>query len=108
VPTECADAMRAGARAAAGGTQTVVNRFGLASRAGPGARLAADGDFRAALRRALQLGRAETVSMQSGLGGHGVLGEPCDVVVAGRTRSPQFAVQISWHPRGEDHGGYVV
>jgi hypothetical protein len=103
-----ADVLRAALFAAAGETQAVVNQFGLASRAGPGARLAADGDFRAALRRALQLGRAETVSMQTGLGGHGVLGEPCDVVVAGRTRSPQLAVQISWHPRGEDHGGYVV
>jgi hypothetical protein len=103
-----ADVLRAALFAAAGETQAVVNQFGLASRAGPGARLAADGDFRAALRRALQLGRAETVSMQSGLGGHGVLGEPCDVVVAGRTRTPQLAVQISWHPRGEDHAGYVV
>ena len=103
-----ADVLRAALFAAAGETQAVVNQFGLASRAGPGARLAADGDFRAALRRALQLGRAETVSMQSGLGGHGVLEEPYDVVVAGRTRTPQLAVQISWHPRGEDHGGYVV
>jgi hypothetical protein len=103
-----ADVLRAALFAAAGETQAVVNQFGLASRAGPGARLAADGDFRAALRRALQIGRAETVSMQSGLGGHGVLGEPCDVVVAGRTRTPQLAVQISWHPRGEDHAGYVV
>ena len=70
--------------------------------------MAADGDFRAALRRALQMGRAESVSMQTGLGGHGVLAEPCDVVVAGRTRTPQLAIQIAWHPRGEDHGGYVL
>jgi hypothetical protein len=102
------DVLRAALFAAAGETQAVVNQFGLASRAGPGARLAADGDFRAALRRALQMGRAETVTIQAGLGGHGVLAEPCDVVVAGRTRTPQLAVQIAWHPRGEDHGGYVV
>jgi hypothetical protein len=103
-----ADVLRAALFAAAGETQAVVNQFGLASRAGPGSKVAADGDFRAALRRALQMGRAETVSMQTGLGGHGVLAEPCDVVVAGRTRTPQLAIQIAWHPRGEDHGGFVV
>ena len=46
--------------------------------------------------------------MQTDLGGHGVLAEPCDVVVAGRTRTPQLAIQIAWHPRGEDHGGFVL
>ena len=103
-----ADVLRAALFAAAGETQAVVNQFGLASRAGPGSKVAADGDFRAALRRALQMGRAEAVSMQTGLGGHGVLAEPCDVVVAGRTRTPQLAIQIAWHPRGEDHGGFVL
>ena len=103
-----ADVLRAALFAATGETQALVNQFGLASRASPGARLAADGDFRTALRRAFQIGRAETVSMQQSLGGHGVLGEPCDVVVAGRTRTPQLAVQIAWHPRGEDHAGFAV
>ena len=102
-----ADVLRAALFAAAGETQALVNQFGLASRAGPGSQAGGRRDFRAALRRALQMGRAETVSMQTGLGGHGVLAEPCDVVVAGRTRTPQLAVQIAWHPRGEDHGGFV-
>jgi len=102
------DVLRAALFAATGETQALVNQFGLASRASPGARVAADGDFRTALRRAFQIGRAEAVSIQQSLGGHGVLGEPCDVVVAGRTRTPQLAVQIAWHPRGEDHGGFAV
>jgi len=102
------DVLRAALYAATGETQSLVNQFGLASRASPGARLAADGDFRTALRRAFQIGRAEAVSMQQSLGGHGVLGEPCDVVVSGRTRIPQLALQIAWHPRGEDHAGFAM
>ena len=84
-----------------------MNHLGLRRGPAPTARLAVDADFRTALRTALQFGRAEFVSCEAALGGHGVLAEPCDVVVAGRTRTPQLAIQIAWHPRGEDHAGFV-
>jgi hypothetical protein len=102
-----ADALRAALLAAAGQTQALVNHLGLSTRAAPTARLAVDTDFRTALRTALQFGRAELVSSEAALGGHGVLAEPCDLMVAGRTRTPQLILQIAWHPRGEDHAGFV-
>jgi hypothetical protein len=102
-----ADAIRAALLAAAGQTQALVNHLGLSTRAAPTARLAVDTDFRTALRTALQFGRAELVTSEAALGGHGVLAEPCDLMVAGRTRTPQLILQIAWHPRGEDHAGFV-
>src|SRR5437870_9508323 len=35
------------------------------------------------------------------------LNEPTDVIVAGKTRAPQLAVELRWHPRGEDHAGFA-
>jgi hypothetical protein len=37
-----------------------------------------------------------------------VISQPVDVVVAGKSRTPQFAAEISWHPRGEDHAGFAT
>lgn len=94
--------------AAAGEVQALMNHLGLAARSAPTAKLVFESDFRACLRRALQFGRQEMVSVEAPLGKAGVLALPTDVVVAGKTRVAQFAAEIQWHPRGEDHAGFAT
>ena len=86
-----AEAIQAAFLAAAGDVQAMVNHLGLAARSAPTAKLVFDTDLQAALRRSLQLGRTEMVSVGAALGSKGPLSEPTDVVVAGRARSPQLA-----------------
>ena len=50
---------------------------------------------------------ADFVMVDSVLGKAGVLAEPVDVAVAGRTRTAQLALEVCWHPRGEDHPGFA-
>ena len=85
----------------------MVNLLGLAARSAPTAKLVFDSDLRASLRRALQFGRTELVSVETSLGQQAPLLEPTDVVVAGRARAYQLAVELRWHPRGEDHVGFA-
>jgi hypothetical protein len=84
-----------------------MNHLGLAARSAHTAKLVFEADLRAALRRALQFGRAELVTVDSPLGANGALAEPTDVVVAARTKIPQLAVELQLHPRGEDHVGFA-
>src|SRR5437016_956791 len=103
-----AEAVQAAMLAAAGEVQVLMNHLGLAARSAPTAKLVFETDLQASLRRAFQFGRTETVSVEQSLGGQGVLHEPTDVVVSGKTRTPQLAVEIAWHPRGEDHPAFAI
>jgi hypothetical protein len=102
------EAIQAAFYAAIGEAQVLVNHLGLAARSAPTAKLVFETDVQAALRRALQLGRVETVSVGTALAGKGVLSAPTDLVVAGKSRTPQFSCEIAWHPRGEDHAGFAL
>ena len=102
------EAIQAALYAAAGDVQALVNHLGLAARSAPTAKLVFETDFQASLRLAFQFGRVETVSVGSPLASKGVISQPVDVVVAGKSRTPQFAAEISWHPRGEDHTGFAT
>ena len=102
------EAIQAALFAAAGQVQALVNHLGLAARSAPTAKLVFEADFQAALRLALQFGRVETVSVGTALGTRGVAAQPVDIVVAGKSRTPQFAAEIAWHPRGEDHAGFAT
>ena len=101
------EALQAAFLAAAGEVQAMVNHLGLAARSAPTAKLVFDSDLRASLRRALQFGRTELVSVETSLGPQPPLLEPTDVVVAGRARAYQLAIELRWHPRGEDHVGFA-
>lgn len=101
------EALQAAVLAASGELQALMNQLGLASRSAPTAKLVFDSDLRASLRRSLQFGRSEFVAVDAALGKSGVLAEPCDVVVAARSKAPQLAVEVRWHPRGEDHAGFA-
>lgn len=101
------DVIRAATLAAAGEVQGLMNHLGLAARSAHTAKAVFESDLRASLRRALQFGRAEMVTVDSALGASGVLAEPTDVVVAARTKIPQLAVELRLHPRGEDHAGFA-
>ena len=101
------EALQAAFLASAGEVQAMVNHLGLAARSAPTAKLVFDSDLRASLRRALQFGRTELVSVETSLGPQAPLVEPTDVVVAGRARAYQLAVELRWHPRGEDHVGFA-
>jgi hypothetical protein len=101
------EVVQAALLAAAGEVQAMMNHLGLAARSAPTAKLVFDTDLRAALRRALQFGRTELVSVDAPLAPRPPLSEPTDVVVAGRTRTFQLAVELRWHPRGEDHAGFA-
>ena len=85
-----------------------MNHLGLAARSAPATKLAFEDDLRASLRKALQFGRAELVSVETTLAPSGPLADPTDIVVAAKTKVPQFAVEVQWHPRGEDHGGFAT
>jgi hypothetical protein len=102
-----AEAIQGAVLAAAGELQALVNHLGLASRAAPATRFSLDTDLRAFLRRAFQFGQSELVSVDQPLGQSGVLARPSDVLVSARTRVPQLAVELQWHPRGEDHLGFA-
>lgn len=102
------EAIQAALYAAAGEVQGLVNHLGLAARSAPTAKLVFETDFQASFRRALQFGRTESVTVGTNLSAKGVLAQPCDVVVAGKSRTPQLATEISWHPRGEDHAGFAL
>src|SRR6476661_577858 len=95
------EAVQAAFLAAAGEVQALMNHLGLAARSAPTAKLVFEADLCSSLRRALQFGRQETVSVD------GVLGKPTDVVVAAKTKTPQLAIEVQWHPRGEDHAGFA-
>ena len=64
-------------------------------------------DVRTSLRKALQFGRVELVTVESSLAASGALAEPTDVVVAAKSKVPQLAIEVQWHPRGEDHSGFA-
>lgn len=102
-----AEAIHGAFLAATGEVQALMNHLGLASRSAPMARLVYESDINSSLRRALQFGRTELVSVDSALGKAGLLAEPSDVVVAARTKVPQLAVEVAFHPRGEDHAGFA-
>ena len=102
-----AEAVQAAFFAAAGEVQALMYHLGLAARSAPTAKLVFESDLRAAFRRALQFGRQEMASVDQPLGKNGVLSQPTDVVVAARTKTAQFAAEIQWHPRGEDHAGFA-
>ncbi len=101
------EAVQGALLAAAGEVQSLMNHLGLAARSAPTAKLVFESDLRASLRRALQFGRQEMVAVEAPLGKGGVLATPTDVVVASRTKTPQLAIELQWHPRGEDHPAFV-
>jgi hypothetical protein len=100
------EAVQAALLGAAGEVQALMNHIGLAARSAPATKLAFEPDLRAFLRKALQFGRAELVSVESTLG-TGALATQVDVVVAAKTRVPQLAIEVQWHPRGEDHAAFA-
>lgn len=101
------EAIQAALLASAGEIQTLMNHMGLAARSAPATKLAFEADLRASFRKALQFGRAELVSIDSSLGSSGILVHPCDVVVAAKSKTPQLAAEVQWHPRGEDQAGFA-
>ncbi len=103
-----AEAVQAAFLASAGEVQALMNHLGLAARSAPTAKLVFEADLRASLRRALQFGRQEMAFMEGPLGKSGILAQPTDVIVAARSKAPQFAAEIQWHPRGEDHAGFAT
>jgi hypothetical protein len=100
------EAVQAALLAAAGEVQALMNHLGLAARSAPATKLAFEADLRSSLRKALQFGRAELVSVEASLG-PGALAQPTDVIVAAKTRVPQLAIEVQWHPRSEDHAGFA-
>jgi hypothetical protein len=100
------EAVQAALLAAAGEVQALMNHLGLAARSAPATKLAFEADLRSSLRKALQFGRAELVSTEASLGS-GALATPTDVVLWAKTRVPQLAIEIHWHPRSEDHAGFA-
>jgi hypothetical protein len=101
------EAVQAAVLAAAGDVQSLMNHLGLAARSAPAAKFGFESDLRAFLRRALQFGQPELVSVDAPLGAAGILSQPSDVVVSARSKVPQLAVELQWHPRGEDHVGFA-
>ncbi|HEX8100619.1 MAG TPA: hypothetical protein VF660_10530 [Actinomycetota bacterium] len=96
------EAVQAALLAAAGDLQALVNQLGLAARSTSAMKFGFRSDLRAFLRRALQFGQAELVSVETPLG-QGTFEVPTDVVVSAKSKAPQLAVELQWHPRGEDH-----
>jgi hypothetical protein len=102
-----AESVQAAVLAAAGDVQSLMNHLGLAARSAPAAKFGFESDLRAFLRRALQFGQPELVSVEAPLGAAGILSQPTDVVVSARSKVPQLGVELQWHPRGEDHVGFA-
>ncbi|HEX2266711.1 MAG TPA: hypothetical protein VHI97_00735 [Actinomycetota bacterium] len=100
------EAVQAALLAAAGEMQALMNHFGLAAKSSAGMKFGFASDLRAFLRRALQFGQPELVSVDTALG-TGILERPTDVVVSARSKVPQLAVELQWHPRGEDHVSFA-
>ncbi len=100
------EAVQAALLAAAGEMQALMNHFGLAAKSSSGIKIGFESDLRAFLRRALQFGQPELVSVDTVLAS-GVLEEPTDVVVAARSKVPQLGIELQWHPRGEDHVSFA-
>ena len=101
------EAIQAALMAAAGEVQALMNHMGLAARSSPTAKFVLKSDLQSSFRRALQFGRTELVSVDSSLGKTGALAEASDVVVAAKARTPQFAAEVQFHPRGEDHVSFA-
>jgi hypothetical protein len=101
------EAVQAALLAASGEVQALMNHLGLAARSAPATKLAFEDDVRTSLRKALQFGRVELVTVESALAGSGPLAQPTDVVVAAKSKAPQLAIEVQWHPRGEDHSGFA-
>lgn len=101
------EALQAALLAAAGEVQALVNHLGVAARSAGAAKLVFGPDLLSSFRRALQFGRTELVAMDAPLSSTGFLSQPCDIVVAARSKVPQLAVELRWHPRGEDHAGFA-
>lgn len=101
------EAVQAAVFSAAGEVQSMMNQLGLAARSAPTAKLIFESDLRASLRRALQFGRPEMVSVDATLSPAGILKKPSDVTVAGRTKTPQLTVEVSWHRGGEDQARFA-
>src|SRR5947208_456035 len=99
------EAIQAAFYAAAGEAQALVNHLGLAARSAPTAKLVFETDVQAEFRRALQLGRTETVAVGPPLAGKGVLAQPTDVVVGGRTRSSGCWRERAWGTPGRPGRG---
>jgi hypothetical protein len=102
------EAVQAALYAAGGEVQALMNHLGLASRSAPTAKFVFDADLSASLRRALQFGRTELVSVGGVLGKSGSLARPTDVLVAAKSKIPQLAIEVQVHPRGEDHAGFAT
>lgn len=100
------ESVQAALLAAAGEMQALMNHFGLAAKSSAGMKFGFESDLRAFLRRALQFGQPELVSVDTPLGA-GILEQPTDVVVSARSKVPQLAVELQWHPRGEDHVSFA-
>lgn len=101
------EAVQAALLAASGEVQALMNHLGLAARSAPATKLAFEDDVRSSLRKALQFGRVELVTVESPLAASGALAQPTDVVVAAKSKAPQLAIEVQWHPRGEDHSGFA-
>ena len=101
------ESVQAALLAAAGEVQALMNHLGLAARSAPATKLAFEDDARSSLRKALQFGRVEIVTVETSLAGSGQLAQPTDVVVAAKSKVPQLAIEVQWHPRGEDHSGFA-
>lgn len=102
------EAVQAALLAACGEVQALMNHLGLAARSAPTAKFVFEDDLRASLRRALQFGRTELVSVLTPLAKAGALSQSSDVVVAAKSKVPQLAVEVQFHPRGEDHAGFAA
>ena len=100
------EAVQAALLAAAGEVQALMNHVGLAARSSSGMKFGFESDLKAFLRRALQFGQSELVSVDTALGA-GILQRPSDVVVSAKSKVPQLAVELHWHPRGEDHVSFA-
>src|SRR5213592_2865228 len=92
------ESIQAALLAAAGEIQALMNHLGLAARSAPATKLAFEADLRSSLRKALQFGRSELVSTEVGLASSGYLARLTDVVVAAKTKVPQLAIELDWHP----------
>ena len=100
------EAVQAAVLAAAGDVQALMNHLGLAARSTSAMKFGFEPDLKAFLRRGLQFGQSELVSLDAPLGA-GLLARPTDVVVSARSKVPQLAVELQWHPRGEDHVSFA-
>jgi hypothetical protein len=100
------ETVEAAVLAAAGEMQALANHLGLAARSTSALKFSFEADLRAFLRRALQFGETELVSVETPLGS-GMFEQPTDVVVSAKSKVAQLGVELQWHPRGEDHVAFA-